>query len=182
MTAQPGFMAKWLPSPKLLLGLSFMSLPIAYIIKKHLDWKPRPDSKKRMLIHHLVFWTSGVPALKFLHRAWGQFERDKLFTLKEKVPGKVPAGSSLKVAGWLAAAAGTLIGGFEGGERLAKALVPKPPKSMAPATGNTPMPVNSIPPVFPQSTWPRSALSPLAARPIPMTYSPSTALTGISLK
>jgi hypothetical protein len=171
MTSQPGFFAKWMPSPKLILGMSAMSLPVAYILKKHLDWKPRPDSKKRMLIHHGVFWLSGIPTLKFLHRAWGEFERGgKPLELKKEIAGKVPAGSSLKVAGWLAAAAGTLIGGFEGGGRLAKALVPKQPKPMTPTIGNAS--VTSA--AFAQPTSPMSPSPLLATRPISMPYSSFT--------
>jgi hypothetical protein len=175
MTSQPGFLAKWLPSPKLILGMSAMSVPVAYILKKHLDWKPRPDSKKRMLIHHGVFWASGIPTLKFLHKAWGEFQRGgKPLELKKEITGKVPAGSSLKVAGWFAAATGTLIGGFEGGGRLAKALVPKPPKPMTLAPGNAPMSINALSPTYAQPSASIAPTSPHAARPIPMTYSPFT--------
>ncbi|MCE3234703.1 MAG: hypothetical protein K0Q50_883 [Vampirovibrio sp.] len=118
----PEWLKPLLPSNKFLLRLAVMSLPVAYILKKHLDWKPKPDSKKRMLIHHAVFWLSCIPALKFLHKTPGQFAASRKFIQLDKHI------SAFDAAKWPAAAVTTLIGGFEGGERLAKWLVPKQPK------------------------------------------------------
>ncbi len=147
------------PSPLFLFGLTMMSLPIGYILKKHLDWKPKPDSKKRMLIHHGVFWLSCIPALKFFHNTWRYFERhpDKIAL---KPGGFWPA------AGWMGAALGTLIGSFEGGDKVARYLVPKqPPPAESPQTFNTtpffssvpnPAVFNSPPANFMRPTPPRS--------------------------
>ena len=121
------FIKQWKLSPLFIVGLSSLSIAIAYIIKKHMDWKSNPDSKKRMLIHHLVFWGSCIPALKFLHKSWGHFERG---TLRIKSP---------KALVYLVAAPLTFILGFEGGERLAKFLIPKKPKPLA----------RPIPPIMP---------------------------------
>lgn len=134
----PEWLKSILPSGKFMLRLAVMSLPVGYILKKHLDWKPKPDSKKRMLIHHVVFWLSCIPALKFLH----------------KTPGKLAAGrqlihleqgtNALDAVKWPAASVATLLAGFEGGDRLAKLLVPKQPKPPI----NTPSPMQ---PVIPSS-------------------------------
>lgn len=102
--------AKFLVPAMLVFGL-----PIAYIIKKHMDWKPNPDSKKRMLIHHLTFWP-----LFFLGIGVGHNAR------------KTYKFSLLKTGGWLAAGMGMMIAGFEGGDRLARYIVPKAAKPSQP--------------------------------------------------
>lgn len=111
------------PSPLFLFGLTMMSLPVGYILKRHLDWKPRPDSKKRMLIHHAVFWAACIPALKCFHNTWRYFER-----VPNQLPTFKPGGFWPAVA-WMSASMGTLIGSFEGGGKLARYLVPKQPSS-----------------------------------------------------
>jgi len=121
------FAKKWIPGPLFIVGVGTMSLPVGYIIKKHMDWKKNPDAKKRMLIHHLVFWGASVPALKTMHIAWGELK-----VLLGK-PQKTPYTRIFKGAGYLSAASGILIGAFEGGDRLARILVPKPPKPVVPA-------------------------------------------------
>jgi hypothetical protein len=96
-------------------ALLVFSIPITYIIKKHLDWKPNPDSKKRMLIHHLFFWPLFFLGIGIGHNARKTYKTD-LF----------------KTAGWLGAGMSLMIAGFEGGDRLARYLVPKTDKPQPP--------------------------------------------------
>lgn len=153
------------PSPLFLFGLTMMSLPVGYILKRHLDWKPRPDSKKRMLIHHAVFWAACIPALKCFHNTWRYFER-----VPNKMPTFKPGGFWPAVA-WMSASMGTLIGSFEGGGKLARYLVPKQPRpgmpspTFNPSTSFSSIPnpavFNSLPPNTLRAMPPRSyAVSP----------------------
>lgn len=161
----PEWLKPLLPSNKFLLRLTIMSLPVAYILKKHLDWKPKPDSKKRMLIHHGVFWLSCIPALRFLHKTPGQFAAaPRWIQLEQGI-------STFDAIKWPAASVATLIGGFEGGERLAKWLVPKQPKPPAPVTGFlTPatLQARSNPRPTPYSTYPQPYPTYSPVRPAPL--------------
>jgi hypothetical protein len=98
--------------PRTIIAASAMALPVAYIVKKHVEWEKSPNAKRRMLIHQLTFWSSVVIALRLLHRTFRHY--------RERSP--------LLKAGRLFLASGMLIAGFEGGERLARYLVPKRPK------------------------------------------------------
>lgn len=122
-------------SRKFKLGLVLMGIPIGYVVKKHVDWKKTVDAKRRMLVHHLVFWVSCLPALKCLHSSWGFFDKNL----------KLKAGKSIADLSWRLAAAPTLlVAGFAGGDKLARLLFPKPPK-LPVALPTQPMPI--IPPV-----------------------------------
>lgn len=102
-------------SPKFLFGLTCMSLPAGYIGLRHVNWKSKPDSKKRMLISHLVFWPVAVLGLRGMHLSFGKFAPKN----KPVQKGKLALG--------VLASAGVIAGGFEGGLQLAKKLIPKQP-------------------------------------------------------
>ncbi len=85
------------------------ALPVAYIIKQHVSWESSPRAKKRMLAHHLGFWTSMAAGLVLLHR---------------KVLRNRSAGALVRAL--YGVAAGLLpVLGFEGGGRLALLLFPE---------------------------------------------------------
>lgn len=114
-------LAELIPKRLFWAGLTAMSLPVAYIIKRHVDWKNRPDSQQRMWIHQLTFWPSAALGLKLMHNGLRAV--------------KTPTGGlqlNPKGFGWLTAGSLTVMGGFEGGYRLAKKLVPKQPKPPEP--------------------------------------------------
>jgi hypothetical protein len=109
---------KKLNAPKFKLGAATMGIPMGYIAFRHVQWKRKPDAKKRMLIHHLVFWPLCIAGIKGMHISFGL--------------------SGIRRVLGLMAASGTLIGGFEGGGRVAKKLVPKQFISEKPSLPNSP--------------------------------------------
>jgi hypothetical protein len=129
--------------PTLLVGAVLIAMPAAWITKVHMDWKPKPDSKKRMLIAHGVFWSSMLLGFKALHAALFALPERKILSsprnmrllLQQLFNAKTrgPAAATLAVAAMgLGGFIGSMIGGFEGGIRLAKALVPKQAKPAQP--------------------------------------------------
>lgn len=112
-------------SPKFLFGLTCMSLPAGYIGLRHINWKSKPDSKKRMLISHLVFWPVAVLGLRGMHLSFGKFAPKD----KPVQKGKLTLG--------ILTSAGVIAGGFEGGLQLAKKLIPKKPYSSSPSETKT---------------------------------------------
>ena len=124
--------------PTLMLGAGLLALPAAWITKVHMDWKTRPDAKKRMLIAHAFFWSSMLAGFKLLHAALFSLPNRKVllptgfFSLlkqlgKSTTRGQAAATLTIIVTG-CGGFAGSMIAGFEGGCRLAKKLVPKTPK------------------------------------------------------
>lgn len=103
-------------------GMLAMSMPVAYIIGKHINWKSKPDSRKRMIIHHLVFWPMALLGLKTMHVTFrwhpSCWKRDQEWFHR---------------LGALSGA-GVITAGFELGDRLAKALVPKKAMIVNPST------------------------------------------------
>ncbi len=97
-------------NPHLIGGVGAVSLPIGYVIKKHMDWEKTEQGKKRMLTHHLVFWGSFALGLALVHRTFF-----------------APVSNLVKGFRYLA---GGLIGaqGFTTGEWLARYLFPHLPK------------------------------------------------------
>src|SRR5262249_37186181 len=93
-------------------AIAALGMPVAYIVKKHVDWEKTPDGKKRMLIHHLTFWSAAASALLLMHRTLRKFRRKPFLSFK--LPRLAIAGLLLPM-------------GFEGGERLARFLAPKKP-------------------------------------------------------
>ena len=161
--------------PSLLVGAGLIALPAIWITKVHVGWKHNPDSKKRMLISHAVFWPSMVGGFKVLHSA--------LFSLPDRkalLPSGMlklvkqlgnpetrgVAGATLTVLGaGLGGFAGAMIGGFQGGVALAKALVPKK-KWHVPQTVQQPTSLKDWAPnqdVYSsiQKSVPKSALNPM---------------------
>jgi hypothetical protein len=91
-----------------LLGVTCLSVPVGYVVKKHMDWmSPSSDAAKRMLVHQLSFWGTTAMALILMHRAMhprlGILEKLALCFSTAILP----------------------IFGFEGGGRLGKLLYPK---------------------------------------------------------
>ncbi len=125
--------------PQTALAVAGMALPVAYIVKKHVDWETKPDSKKRMLVHQLTFWSIAALSLKLLHDVLRKHRR-------QPWGFKAPR---IALSGLL------LVAGFEGGQRLARRLFPKQPAPIAPA------PAPFSPPVgFPKIYVPRYFGSP----------------------
>ncbi len=120
-------------------GCGALLLPAVWITKVHMDWKPKPDSKKRMMIAHAGFWTGMFGGINALHTA--------LFTLGPNRKWILPPGlfalaqdallssgkrmQALSHLGVIGAGLGGIIAlpalGFEGGLRLGKILIPKVP-------------------------------------------------------
>ncbi len=57
-------------NPRLIGGIVTASLPVGYVIKKHMDWEETEQAKKRMLTHHLIFWGSFSLGLWVAHRTF----------------------------------------------------------------------------------------------------------------
>lgn len=91
------------------------ALPVGYVIKQHVDWESSPQSKKRMLVHQLAFWSALAIGLVLLHR---------------KVLRNPTAGVLVRTLYGVAAGIVPVLG-FEGGGRLAMAIFPKPTESFA---------------------------------------------------
>jgi hypothetical protein len=119
MTQSSPHISKWIdtfkPSPKFLLALAGMGLPAGYIAFRHIDWKKKPDARKRMWITQAIFWPMAAFGLRVMHMA--------LWRYKE---------SPWKMGGGILLGAGIVSAGFEGSMRLAQQLVPK--KTVAPLT------------------------------------------------
>lgn len=112
MTQSSPTIPKWMdtfkPSSKFLLALAGMGLPAGYIAFRHIDWKKKPDSRKRMWISQAVFWPVAALGLRVMHIALWRYKQ-----------------SSWKMGGGILLGAGIVSAGFEGGMRLAQQLVPK---------------------------------------------------------
>lgn len=127
----PSWLKVFWPASRFWLALAGMGMPAAYIAFRHIDGKERPDAKKRMLISQAVFWPVAVLGLRVMHV--GLFRhRDNMW----RAVGGILTGSGIVAAG------------FEGGMRLARKLVPKPPQNMPPpnSTAAAPRPFSPSPP------------------------------------
>lgn len=98
----------------LLSGIACVSVPVGYLVKKHVDWERSPQSKKRMLVHQGTFWGTMTLALVMMHKA---FRRTT--PLIEKLALYISA-SVLPILG------------FEWGGHLGRTLYPYQPKPSAP--------------------------------------------------
>jgi hypothetical protein len=150
--------------PTLLVGAVLLALPAAWITKVHMDWKRNPDAKKRMLIAHVVFWSSMLTGFKLLHAALFTLPNRKVllpagfFSLLKQLGQSATRGPAAATLAIIVAGcggfAGSLIAGFEGGFRLAKKLIPKTSKVEA---FETPKPVTPQK-LFQTSMTPATAL------------------------
>ena len=100
--------------PRTLAMLTGTGLPVGYVIAKHVGWEKSPDSKRRMLIHQLSFWSAAALAVVALHR----IKRWRV-------------GAIQKTLASLGATAPAALA-FEGGAKLAALLVPYRPKAEFP--------------------------------------------------
>ena len=92
-------------------ALMGVSLPVAYLIKKHVDWEKSPESKQRMLIHQATFWSTVVIAVKLIHDTFWKYRQAAPWLKMTRLIG----------AGLLP------VLGFEGGMLAARKLLPKKP-------------------------------------------------------
>lgn len=96
--------------PQLIGGLAALSMPVGYLIYKHVSWEQSPQSKKRMLTHQLTFWASVALGITLIHKTFfkrGLSNMQKFFRYL--------------LGGAIAAQ------GFETGERLSIRLFPHRP-------------------------------------------------------
>jgi hypothetical protein len=104
--------------PQLIGGLAALSMPVGYLVYKHVSWESSPQSKKRMLVHQLTFWGSVALGVTILHKTF--FKRG--LSNPQKFLRYLFGGA-------MAAQ------GFESGERLGNMLFPHQPE-----VGPAPMP------------------------------------------
>ena len=92
-------------------GIGAALVPVGYITAQHVSWERRPQSKKRMLAHHVFFWSSLAAGLVLAHKT-------------HKFRGENATWK--KIAAFTASALLPVLG-FEGGGKLALKLFPKLP-------------------------------------------------------
>lgn len=89
-----------------------MGIPVGYIVTEHISWKrKKPDSLRRMIVQQASFWVAAIAGGLLMHDT--QFQNRPF---RWKLPR-------------FALASALLIGGFSGGEALAKTLFPKKPSN-----------------------------------------------------
>jgi hypothetical protein len=114
---------------KVALGVTALAMPVGYLVTKHVSWETTPQSKKRMLAHHLTFWSMLAMGLVLVHRA--------LFN--QRLSGLARAWRVL-FAGALAAPA------FKAGEVLSNILYPHQQQQLPLKTAQPVLPVFWSPP------------------------------------
>jgi hypothetical protein len=106
----------------LMRGLASISIPVGYLVFKHVSWERASTSKKRMMVHQASFWGTMAAALVLMHKS---------FYLKPK-----SAFRGLKQLAYLGTASLLPILGFEGGAKLGRTFYPyRPQFKPTPATG-----------------------------------------------
>lgn len=95
-------------------GVACVSVPVGYLVLKHVSWERATASKKRMIVHQLTFWATMAAALVLMHKS---------FYVKPKA-----AFRQVKLYAYLAAASLLPVLGFEGGGKLGRAIYPHRPK------------------------------------------------------
>lgn len=153
----PHWSAVFKPSTNFLLGLAAMGLPAGYIAFRHVDWKKKPDSRKRVWISQVVFWPVAVLGLRVMHIA--------VMRYKQASFGKMTAG--------VLAASGIIAGGFEGGIRLGQKLVPKKPP-YSPVTASPAPAPSLVQQAYQQGFWTgyhQARSGPLPTYPVYPAYS-----------
>jgi hypothetical protein len=138
----------------LLVGAFLMAIPATWIAKVHSDFKAQPDARKRMVIGQVAFWSSMLVGFKILHASLFTLPNRKVllpagfFALLKKLgpaTTRGPAAATLLVMiTGFGSFMGGMIGGFEGGRRLAKFLVPKAPRPSQCQYYATPTPGSSL--------------------------------------